>query len=288
MTAPQTIIDRISTEGQYLGDIVFARLLRASTTHNDLVTMVPGCLVPHIPNGATPEQAFRRAVRKLSDSCGYLLRTIQETDAHITVGIVREDPDEVRKDLDYALEGRIAFIKTSNDVIYDAPQHPVSAEFKELYEGQIGICTTEQIRGMIKAYCRAAHGTPMGTDWFVPARAEELREIKELVAKLGTGEAQMWLMPIHDSVDARETLDSAMKATLEAEISDLATEIAAFTANTRRHALENRLETFEGLRTRAKLYAGMLSVTHKDLNAQIDSLETHVARLLGAKETDND
>jgi len=276
-----------SQAGPHIGDVVFVRLWQAGASRARLERLADASGFPtsYLPKGLTPDQAWQHACRTTRVD-GYLLRPIAKDDKAIVWGAVREDVDPDETDLDYALESRLALLRANSQTVFEHPAHPVCVAIDAAYRGALDSITTEHVRAMVKRVCRDNGGVTIGTEFFVPGQhASLLRSMKNVVEQLGG--SQLWLLPIHDTGESRETIDRAVRADLQDEITTLADEIAKFDDSTQESTLERRLERFSELRERARLYAGILTVTHDDLLTKVSELETTVARMIGAKETDN-
>lgn len=285
---PQATRDQVnaavqSQAGPHIGDVVFVRLWLASAPLSRLERLADehGFPKSYLPKGLSPDQAWQHACRTTRVD-GYLLRPIAKDEKAIVWGAVREDVDPDETDLDYALESRLALLRATEQTVFEDPQHPVCQAIAASYGDALDSITTEHIRAMVKRVCRDNGGVTIGTEFFVPGQhATLLRAMKAVVESLG--DSQLWLLPIHDTGESRETIDRAARADLQSEITSLASEIAAFDDSTKATTLERRLERFAELRDRAQLYAGILSVTHDDLTNKITELETTVAGLIGAR-----
>lgn len=267
--------------GAHLGDVVFLRLWQATCARSRLETIATsaGFPVDLLPPGMGAEQAFQHALRSARVD-GYMLRPISKDDRAIVWGAVREDADAVNNDLDYNLESRIALLRANEAIVYEVPDHPACHEVAGRFATLNGSVTTEQIRAMVKRVCKGRSGIPIGSDFFVPGtHAELLRAMKQVVEALGA--SQLWLLPIHDTAESRETIDRASRASLEDDLKALAQEIQEFDANTRGATMERRFERFAEIKQRASLYAGMLQVAHNDLLSNLDGMETRVRELIG-------
>jgi len=129
---------RLVPGARELGHLVWWQL--NSTTridHDDLAAAAKRHgLNPNIlPTELKPVQAFRRAWRHATARLteGLMLRLIAENVDEIVVGLVRERPNEERRDLDYDVVARIAFDKASTRISADA-EHAVVAQIRELYQ----------------------------------------------------------------------------------------------------------------------------------------------------------
>lgn len=287
MTRPRNareVRDAMSGAGPHLGDVVFLRLWNANAPRVQLEAIADRHGFPKdlLPAGMSAEQAWQRACRSTKVD-GYLIRPIAKTDKAITWGAVREDVDAAQTDLDYALETRFALLRANEATVYESQAHPVASAVANCYTALLGSVTTDQIRAMVRKVCRSRGGIAIGTEFFVPgAHATLLRAMQAVVEELGG--SQLWLLPVHDSTESRQTLDRAMRSSLEDELTAIAKEIDSFDATTRATTLEARLEQFADLRSKATLYAGILETAHEDLNTRINQLQTKVREMIGIRD----
>lgn len=287
MTRPRNandVRDAMSGAGPLLGDVVFLRLWNATAPRARLEAIADrhGFPTDLLPAGMTAEQAWQRACRTTKVD-GYLIRTIAKTDKSLTWGAVREDIDVAQTDLDYALETRFALLRANEAAVYEDQQHPVADAVANCYTSLLGAVTTDQVRTMVRKVCRGRGGIAIGTEFFVPgAHATLLRAMQAVVEELGG--SQLWLLPVHDTADSRQTLDRAVRSNLEDDLTAIANEIESFDATTRATTLETRLEQFADLRNKASLYAGILETAHGDLNERINQLQTKVREMIGIRD----
>ncbi len=282
-SAAARVISAAGHAGPHLGDVVFIRLWQATAPRAELERLARRHRFPVdlLPQGMTAEQAWQHACRTTHVD-GYLLRPITKDDKSIVWGAVREDVDPSETDLDYALESRLALLRASKQTVFETPTHPVCIAIDQAYQAVNGAITTDHIRAMVKRVCREAGGVPIGSEFFVPGEhAELLRAMRSVVESLG--QSQLWLLPIHDTGDSRDTINRAVRASMEEDLASLAQEIRSFDDETRTTTLERRLEKFDEIRGRANLYAGMLEVAHDDLITRIGKMETKIAAMIGVK-----
>ena len=85
--------------------------------------------------------------------------------------------------------------------------------------------------------------------------------------------------------DATAALGDAARASIDEEITALRTEIEGFLADPpeRASTLSRRLETFEGLRAKARLYHTVLQVQVQDLETALNKLTLQVEGMLQTK-----
>jgi hypothetical protein len=118
----------------------------------------------------------------------------------------------------------------------------------------------------------------------VPAPyAETLRQLKDAVSRIGA--SRIDVVPIHASAEANAALGNAARTALDEEITALRAEIDGFLAvpPERSSTLTRRLEAFEGLRAKARLYHTVLQVQVQDLETALNKLTLQVEGMLQAK-----
>lgn len=237
----------------------------------------------YLPAEIKPVQAFRRAWRhattKLTE--GLMLRPIDETTDEIVVGLVREQPDQEHRDLDYEVLTRIVFDKAAETITTDT-EHSVLNQVRDLYRHH-SAHTTEDIRSMMTAFLADA-GVSLrdsGGVYFVPAiHGTALESLCKVVEEVGHNKA--YRLPIIDTPTTRVTLREVAERTLDDEVRQLEEELAGFDLEkVRDSTLERRLEAFEQLRSRAGLFAGVLSFKADALNDRIAAMQTGIRRQLG-------
>jgi hypothetical protein len=103
------------------------------------------------------------------------------------------------------------------------------------------------------------------------------------IERIGTTKVNV--LPVHQSAEADRALGQIATASLEAELAQLQTELAAFVTAPpdRASTLQHRLEAFEALRERARLHRSVLSITVTDLDAQLRGMTATVEGLINKK-----
>jgi len=277
------IVDSLQTAGVHLGDLVFYRLWEATSPRERVLHIAGEVGFPEdlVPKGMDDDAAWTRAMRLVHEE-GYLIRPVAKDAEHITWAVVAETADTTNNDLEYATTSRMTLHRKTGKRLYENRAHPVCKRVDSKFLELRGSVTTDQIRSTMKRICKDNEGIPIGTEWFVPGNhAQLLRSMRDLVNRLGGSE--VWLLPVHDTADTRDTLTGAFRSTMADELAALKREIEDFDETSRIDTLERRLETFESLRSRAALYEGMLEVAHDDLDKTIQRLQRKVSKMLGVK-----
>ncbi len=101
----------------------------------------------------------------------------------------------------------------------------------------------------------------------------------------GIGASRLDIVPIHATPEARAALGDAARAAIEDDLVALRAEIEGFLAEPpeRTSTLMRRLQTFEELRGKARLYHSVLSVQVQDLEASLNELTLSVEGLLQSR-----
>lgn len=276
---------RLAPGAQDLGHLLWWQLNGSRINHDELVAAAERhSLAPKVlPAEVKPVQAFRRAWRhatsKLED--GLMLRPIAETEDEVVVGLVREKPNEVRRDLDYDVVARIAFDKVSSKISADA-EHSLIEQIRDLYRHHLAH-TTEDIRSMMTSFLGEA-GVSLrdsGGVYFVPAaHTGQLEALCRVVEEVGHN--RTFRLPIVDTPATRNTLREVAERSLDDEVRELEEELAGFDfKKVRDSTLERRLEAFEYLRNRASLFAGVLTFKADGLAQRVSAMQAQVRHHLG-------
>lgn len=282
----QTTFAVAAEKSGLLGTLFWWDLGQNRIEHNKLVehAQAAGLDQSLLPAPVKPSAAFRRAWRSAAHrlESDLLLRQVAETPDHLVVGVVKERPDITNLDLRYEVLARASFDKgTCSLTILET--HPVIDALPGLFQHYSAI-TTEDIRAMVLAFVRKS-GLSIrhaGGVYFIPPPLAATLEALTQVLR-ATGSNTVWSLPIADLGDAGETLAVLAKETLDAEISTVEAELAAFDARdieVRSGTLERRLEKFEQLRARTALMAGALSFRADGLLEKLTLLEGDVKQKL--------
>ena len=274
-----------SAPGAYeLGTLFWWALNGTRVEHDRLAGIVQrhGLDSKHLPAELKPVQAFRRAWRHASTKLpeGLMLRPIAETSDEIVLGLVREQPNQTMRDLDYDLVARIAFAKVDARITADV-EHGVVVEMRELYRHHLAH-TTEDVRAMMTAFLAEA-GVSLrdsGGVYFVPAaHGQQLDALCRVVEEAGHN--RTFRLPIVDTPGTRTALREVAERSLDDEVRQLEEELAGFDLEKVRDAtLERRLEVFEQLRSRASLFAGVLAFKADGLSSRVAAMEASIRRHL--------
>lgn len=120
-----------------------------------------------------------------------------------------------------------------------------------------------------------------GVYFIPPSLSDTLRALSDVLRR--TGNNTTWTLPIANLGDAAIMLGTLARETLDAEITAVEAELAAFDASdveTRDSTLQRRLKKFDELRGRTNLMAGALSFRADALHEKLIALESDVKRRL--------
>ena len=237
----------------------------------------------YLPAQIRPAGAFRRAWRhscsKLAE--GMMLRQITDSDTEIVIGLVKEKPDEKAHDLDYMVEARIIFDKKSHMITSDY-ENGTSSMIRELYSYHQDL-TTSDIRNMMISFLKESsiRIRESGGVYFVSQQYQKTLEALSNVVQ-SAGDNVVYTLPIFDTKSSKQTLRNIAKATLDDELRLLAADIGNFDKEKMRQStIDRKLEAFENIRNRAKMFSRILSFKAKSFDEKITELQNSLRRDLG-------
>lgn len=290
MTPMQRIQHVLTTRGgPHLGDVLFWTLSDATLTRSTLVSTwqahsLDVALLPELP---TAEKALKAAIR---DNQGghpeLLLRFCRESDAEVVFAVVREKRDQ-SGNLDYVVECRVALEKATERLTLDDASHDlarnVARRFRELRDTH----STDELRRCVVRTLASFSSVTLrengGIYWTPSVHAGDVRRLQAAIESIGA--SKFHLLPVHDSLEAQQTLGAAAARSLEDELAAMKAEVAEFLAvpPDRKSTLTRRLDAFDGLRAKAQLYRDCLRVEVDDLDQQLDEMAAAVEGLLDQK-----
>ena len=281
------IKQHLQTDGTHVGDVVWWTLADARITRAQLESIwsAAGLSTSFLPDPHTPEKALRAAVRECQvGQHDHLVRLGKEDDDELVFAVLLETRDgagnvqthqEARIRLERAAPARLDS---------DNPTHDLVAAISAAYDRLVSTHTGDDVRrAVVKTLgsCAAVTLRDSGGVYWVPAPyAETLRQLQSAVA--GIGASRLDIVPIHATPEARAALGDAARAAIEDDLVALRAEIQGFLAEPpeRASTLMRRLQVFEDLRNKARLYHSVLSVHVQDLEASLDELTLNVEGLL--------
>jgi len=284
------IRSHLQTAGAHVGDLLWWTLEEARVTRNRLEEVwANAALSPtFLPEPPTPEKALKTAVREVhAGRQDRLIRLGKEGDGELVFAVVEERRDGTGN-VSYQQEARIVLRRlVSLRLDSDAPQHEIVRDVCDAYERLLSTHTPDDIRRALVrtlSSCAAVTLRDHGGVYWVPSPySETLRQLQAAVA--GIGKSRLDLVPVHATPEATQALGHAARSALEDDLTALRTEIESFLQSPpdRLSTLTRRLQTFEDLRSKARLYHSVLQVQVSDLEAGLHDLTRHVEGLLQAK-----
>jgi uncharacterized protein DUF6744 len=278
------------TGGKHVGDLLWWTLADARVTRSTLesVWANAGLAENLLPEPPTPEKALRAAVREAQvGQHDHLLRLGKEDDGEIVFAVIAETRDGAGN-VSLAQTARIRLDRARPVKLEsDQPGHDLVAAVSAAYDRLLTTHTADDVRrALVKTLtsCAAVTLRDHGGVYWVPAPyAETLRRLRDAVSNIGA--SRLDVVPIHASAEATAALGDAARASLDEEIAALRTEIEGFLTDPpeRASTLARRLETFEGLRAKARLYHTVLQVQVQDLETALNKLTLQVEGLLQTK-----
>ncbi len=276
--------------GNHLGDLVFWTLADARVDREQLerVWREAKLDVSLLPEEPTAERALKLAVREAQvGNRDRLIRLGLDNEAEIVFAVVREHRDE-QGNVSYHQEARLHLDRSTERLTSDVDLHDIVLAVTTGYQAHRATHPSDDVRkAIVKALAswRAVMLREGGGIYWVPnVHAEELRRLQSAIERIGM--SRVYVLPVHDSVDANRALGEIATASLEDELAQLQIEIAAFVSAPpeRVSTLTRRLDAFEALRDRAKLYRDVLSIQATDLNLQLNRMTATVEGLLMQKQ----
>ncbi|HTU02009.1 MAG TPA: DUF6744 family protein [Candidatus Sulfotelmatobacter sp.] len=275
------------TAGQHVGDLLWWTLADARISRSLLESIWrdAGLSSNWLPDPPTPEKALRAAVRESQvGQPSYLLRLGKEDDHEIVFAVVLESRDP-SGNVHHSQEARVRLDRHAPAKLdSDDPGHALVVAIYAAYDRLLATHTVDDVRrAVLKTLdsCAAVTLRDHGGVYWVPSpHAETLRHLQSAVSMIGS--SRLDVVPIHATPEAISALGSAARASIEDELAALRSEIEGFVTDPpgRASTLARRLETFEDLRSRARLYHSVLQVHVQDLDGALTKLAAQVEGLL--------
>jgi hypothetical protein len=277
----------LQTDGPHVGDIVWWTLTDARITRLALTSLwaTAGLSPSFLPEPPTPEKALKTAVRESQvGQHDHLLRLGKEDDNEIVFAVLLESRDDAGN-VQTHQEARVRLDRNAPSRLdSDHPGHDLVSAISAGYDRLLTTHTSDDIRrAMVKtlASCAAVTLRDNGGVYWVPAPyAATLRRLQTAVAAIGA--SRLDIVPVHATPEARAALGDAARASIQDDIAALKIEIQGFLAEPpeRASTLTRRLQAFEELRNKARLYHSVLAVQVQDLEASLAELTLNVEGLL--------
>jgi hypothetical protein len=275
--------------GHHLGDVIFWQLADARVDRTTLERLWKdaGLDVGLLPEEPTAERALKQSVREAQvGQRDRLIRLGLDTETEIVFAVVREHRDE-QGNVSYHQEARVHLDRSTEAITTDTHAHEIVKAVLASYAVLRTTHTADDVRrAIVKAlgsWSAVALRDGGGIYWVPSVYASELRRLQSAIEKIGA--SRVHVLPVHQSADADRALGEIAAASLEAELGQLQGEIAAFVTAPpdRVSTLTRRLDAFEALRNRARLYRSILSVQVTDLDGQLDQMASTVDGLLAQR-----
>jgi hypothetical protein len=281
------IRQHLQTAGDHVGDLLWWTLEDARVTRTKLeaVWNDAGLSPAFLPEPPTAEKALKTAVREAQTGrSDFLIRLGKEDDAQIVFAVVAEHRDEAGN-VTHEQQTRITLHRGApGPLAADDPTHDIVKVVSEGYNRLLYTHTVDDVRrALVKTLgsCAAITLRDHGGVYWVPAPyADTLRRLQRAVSNIGT--SRLDLVPIHATPEATQALGDAARAAIADDVTALRAEIDGFLESPpdRPSTLMRRLQTFEELRGKARLYHSILQVQVSDLEEKLNELTTHVEGLL--------
>jgi hypothetical protein len=275
--------------GHHLGDVIFWQLADARIDRTTLETLwkSAGLDLGLLPEEPTAERALKQAVREAQvGQRDRLIRLGLDTETEIVFAIVRERRDE-QGNVSYHQEARVHLDRSTEAITADDHGHEIVKAVFASYSVLRTTHTSDDVRkAVVSALASWAAVTLRdggGVYWVPTAYAAELRRLQGTIEKIGA--SRVHVLPVHQSADADRALGEIATASLEADLAALKTEIESFVSvpPERASTLQRRLEAFDALRSRARLYRSVLNVQVVEIDESIDRMAATVEGLIARK-----
>lgn len=161
--------------------------------------------------------------------------------------------------------------------------HPMAEKILAEWKRLQGSFTASEIRRAITSLMRHLAAVSLrdsGGVYFVPApHTETALALARVVNSIGNSSFD--ILPVHHTEIGDAALARAAARSVSDEIADLQKEVAEFVAEApRAGVLQRRLQAYDDLRNRVRLYKDLLGLEAADLDASIGKLESAVDVLL--------
>jgi hypothetical protein len=280
----------LQTAGEHVGDLLWWALedARISRARLESVWADAGLSPNFLPEPPTPEKALKTAVREAAVGQHDHLIRLGKDDEHELVFAVLQERRDGLGNVALQQEARITLERLApSQLRSDAPTHDLVRTVSDAYDRLLTTHTPDDIRRALVrtlSSCAAVtlrdHG---GVYWVPTPYAETLRRLQRAVA--GIGRSRLDLVPIHATPEAAQALGDAARSTILDDLSALRAEVDGFLQEPpeRPSTLVRRLQTFEELRSKARLYHSILQVQVSDLETTLNELTLNVEGLLATK-----
>lgn len=265
-------------EGELLGAVFWWSLNDNSVDHQTLVSLARQMGLPekYLPSDVKPHQAFKRAVKHASTMLdkGTMLRYVDDNDAEIVVALVKEEQLKAKKDLAYATIEKVTFEKITGKFVHEGQGTKAYDLIVDLYAQHLKHMT-DDIRKLVTNFLgdMGVKLRESGGVYFVARSGIQILDaVCGVVDK--TGKNATYQLPIIDTPDGKGALQEVAQKGLEDEIRQLKDEIEKFDIKkVRQSSLDRKLQQFDDLRGRVRLFSELLSFQADELNNKISYMQ---------------
>ncbi len=233
-----------------------------------------------------PRSAFRRALEE-GESLN-LVRKIMDNPEAIVFGIINEQADQAKLDLNYTTQDVVIFHKKNQELEFKLAQSDAS-EIRKKFEMYLNSFTSHEVRTMIHAELRRKGAFPVrdkGGLYFVgKGEMSTVEKVRALVDTFKNG-SFVYVMGIRDEALEKEGMKRSWENTLEQEIKTMKQEIIktlADTNNFRSGTLAKRSKTLADLKKKVEVYNGLFGSTTPEAFKELDDLLAQVGEATRVK-----
>jgi len=203
-----------------------------------------------------PRSAFRRAL-EAAESLN-LIRKIADTPESIVFGIVQENADQKKLELNYETQDVVIFSKADQTLTFKMAKADAD-RIREEFEKYRNSFTSHEIRTMIHAELRRSGAFPVrdkGGIYFVPTnQMEVVDQLTSLVQ--GLNGSYIFVMGVRNQDKEKEGMQRSWEQALAQEIKTLKSEVDATLdegTRVREGTLTTRMASINDLKTKIEVY----------------------------------
>jgi hypothetical protein len=290
-------INAVAKDKKLLGAIVSCTARDVHITYDKLEAL---CKTASLASNLYPirpscRKAFTKAIKETKrEATGYLFRKIDEDPTEKVVGVVNERKLKETRDLDYSVDCKLILDKINMYVKVegaDSAGHGKRCQmlFQSMFSDVLSRDLKEWFRKTLRYELNAVKLSDEGSSYFAAAPVVEsvlrMQQVVDVIGgkQQGTGDpktyANVFLIP--DQYDNKETAGINVRAGLMSELESLQQEIKEWQATPPRiDTMERRINEYDSMRTRAKMYVRMLDINAESLLQGIDDCKKIVGKLL--------
>jgi len=285
----ERIKSALATGGEHLGDLLWWHLGDARIDRGQLesIWMKTGLDAALLPDAPTAEKALKLAAREAQVGQRERLIRLGKEDEHELVFAIVHEQRHDDGNLSFRQEARVVLERACEKLSSDVSTHDVVESIKTKFDVLRTTHTPDDVRRAIVKALRSWASVTLrdhgGVYWSPPTVAQKVRRLQGAIEQIGS--SLFSVLPVHRSVEAERTLGGIARASVEEDLAALQAEIATFVQAPpeRASTLARRLEMFDELRARARVYRDVLHVQVQDLDQHLDRLAASVGQLLDQK-----